>query len=164
MSPANGRKPSRPSIFLKAAQIKDLGQRRTFVYKTLTTEANSTQAGLRQTLDRFGIHYTPYYLVNAMEVNGSAVVRLYLLSRPEVDRIIPSPRLRAIPQLTPPMSGDLTSVLEDPGWNITMIGADKVWKDFGADRQGYRGWAIRYRRGRTASCLERFLSWIDSGR
>jgi len=53
-----------------------------------------------------------------------------------VDRIIPSPRLRAIPQLTPPMSGDLTSVLQDPGWNITMIGADKVWKDFGVTGKG----------------------------
>ncbi len=120
----------------QAAQIKDLVARRTFVYKTLTNEANSTQAGLRQTLDRFGIHYTPYYLVNAMEVNGSALVRLYLLSRPEVDRIIPSPRLRAIPQLTPPMSGSLTSVTENPGWNITMIGADRVWKDFGATGKG----------------------------
>jgi subtilisin family serine protease len=120
----------------QAAQIKDLASRRTFVYKTLTDEATSTQAGLRQTLDRFGIHYTPYYLVNAMEVDGSALVRLYLLRRPEVDRIIPSPRLRAIPQLTPPMSGALSSVQEDPGWNITMIGADRVWKDFGVTGEG----------------------------
>ena len=120
----------------QASQIKDLGQRRTYVYKTLTAKADSTQVGLRQTLDRFGIHYTPYYLVNGMEVNGSALVRLYLLSRPEVDRIIPSPRLRAIPQLTPPMSGDLTSLQENPGWNITMIGADKVWKDFGVTGKG----------------------------
>ena len=120
----------------QAAQIKDLGQRRTYVYKTLTAKADSTQADLRQTLDRFRIHYTPYYLVNGMEVNGSALVRLYLLSRPEVDRIIPSPRLRAIPQLTPPMSGDLTSLQENPGWNITMIGADKVWKDFDVTGKG----------------------------
>ena len=54
--------------------------------RLLTNEANSTQQGLRQTLDRFGIHYTPYYLVNAIEVDGSALVRLYLLSRPEVDK------------------------------------------------------------------------------
>jgi hypothetical protein len=115
----------------QASQIKDIGERRTFVYKTLTNEANTTQAGLRQTLDRFGIHYTPYYLVNSMEVDGSALVRLYLLSRPEVGRIIPSPRLREIPQLDPAMTGALTSVRQDPGWNITMVGADKVWNDFG---------------------------------
>jgi subtilisin family serine protease len=120
----------------QATKITDLASRRTFVYKTLTDKANSTQASLRQTLDRFGIHYTSYYLVNAMEVNGSALVRLYLLSRPEVDRIIPSPHLRAIPQLNPPMSGNTSSVAQDPGWNITMIGADRAWKDFGADGKG----------------------------
>jgi subtilisin family serine protease len=120
----------------QAAQITDLVARRTFVYKTLTDNADSTQAGLRQTLDRFGIHYTPYYLVNAIEVDGSALVRLYLLGRPEVDRIIPSPRLRAIPQLAPPMSGNLGSVQTDPGWNLTMIGADRVWKDFGVTGKG----------------------------
>ena len=119
-----------------AAQITDLGDRRTFVYKTLTAKADSAQADLRQKLDHFGIHYTSYYLVNAMEVDGSALVRLYLLSRPEVNRIIPSPRLRAIPKLSPPMSGELSSVLVNPGWNITMIGADKVWKDFGATGKG----------------------------
>jgi len=120
----------------QATQIKDLGERRTFVYKTLTDNANSSQAGLRRTLDRYRINYTPYYMVNAMEVDGSALIRLYLLNRPEVDRIIPSPRLRPIPQLSPPMSGDFTSVQEDPGWNITMIGADRVWKDFGATGNG----------------------------
>ncbi len=41
-----------------------------------------------------GVEYTPYYLVNAIEVRGGTLVRLYLSTRPEVDRVIPSPRLR----------------------------------------------------------------------
>ncbi len=120
----------------QAGQIKDRTQRLTFVYQTLTHEAESTQADLRQTLDHLGIHYTPFYLVNGMEVDGGALVRLYLLSRPEVDRVIPSPRLRAIPQLAAPMRGDTGSMPDVPGWNITMIGADQVWKDFGATGEG----------------------------
>ncbi len=119
-----------------AVQIQDRNQRLTYVYKTLTDHANQTQADLRQTLDRFGIHYTPYYLVNGMEVDGGALVRLYLMSRPEVDRVIPSPRLRAIPQLAAPMTGPYTSVQQNTGWNIQMIGADKVWQDFGVTGQG----------------------------
>jgi subtilisin family serine protease len=119
-----------------ATQIQDRNQRLTYVYKTLTDHANQTQADLRQTLDRFGIHYAPYYLVNGMEVDGGTLVRLYLLSRPEVDRVIPSPRLRAIPQLAAPMTGDLKTVTKNPGWNIQMIGADKVWQDFGVTGQG----------------------------
>ncbi len=119
-----------------ATQIQDRNQRLAYVYKTLTDHANQTQADLRQTLDRFGIHYTPYYLVNGMEVDGGALVRLYLMNRPEVDRVIPSPRLRAIPQLAAPMTGPYTSVQQNPGWNIQMIGADKVWQDFGVTGKG----------------------------
>lgn len=120
----------------QVTQIKDLAGRRTFVYKTLTDQANKTQADLRVTLDRYGVHYTPYYLVNSMEVDGSALVRLYLLTRPEVDRVIPSPRLRAIPQLAAPMTGEFTSVQQNPGWNIKMIGADKVWQELGVTGKG----------------------------
>jgi subtilase family protein len=119
-----------------AIRIQDRNARAAFVYTTLTDHANRTQAGLRATLDRTGIHYTPYYLVNAMEVDGSALVRLYLLSRPEVDRVIPSPRLRAIPQLAPAMSGTLTSVEQGPGWNISAIGADRVWQELGVTGKG----------------------------
>ncbi len=120
----------------QAVDIKDRTRRLTFVYKTLTEHANATQADLRRALDRFGIHYTPYYLVNALEVNGSALVRLYLLSRPEVGRVIPSPRLRAIPELSSPLLGDSTSVREHPGWNVKMIGADRAWAEFGATGKG----------------------------
>ena len=60
----------------------------------LTEHANETQAELRNTFDSLGVDYTPYYLVNAMEVRGGTLVRLYLSTRPEVDRVIPSPRLR----------------------------------------------------------------------
>jgi Subtilase family len=120
----------------EAAGIKDRNARLTFVYKTLTEHANVTQAELRATLERSGIHYTPFYLVNGMEVDGGALVRLYLLSRPEVDRILPSPHLRAIPQLGPPLIGNFSAVLDNPGWNIKMIGADKVWQKFGVMGQG----------------------------
>ena len=119
-----------------AAGMTDRNQRLKFVYQTLTDKANATQAPLRQTLDRFGIHYKPYYLVNSMEVDGSALVRLYLMNRPEVDRVIPSPRLRPIPPSNAALHGDQTSVEQNPGWNITMIGADRVWSEFGARGKG----------------------------
>lgn len=120
----------------QAAQIKDHSQRAAFVYKTLTDQANQSQAGLRQTFERFGIHYTPYYLVDAMEVDGGTLVRLYLLSRPEVDRVLASPHLRPLPAKPGGLGGDATSVTENPGWNITMIGADRVWSDFGDTGKG----------------------------
>ncbi len=119
-------------------QIPNIDERRTAAYKELTQLANETQSGLRETFDTFGVEYTPYYLVNAMEVRGGTLVRLFLLTRPEVDRVIPSPRLRpaqAVEALA------LNSLFNEPApsgvqWNVTMIGADKVWEEFGVRGEG----------------------------
>jgi subtilisin family serine protease len=113
------------------SQIRDIDERRTAAYQTLTAHANQTQAALRQTFDAFGVEYTPYYLVNAMEVQGGTLVRLYLLTRPEVDRVIPSPRLRpAEPVAALALSGVAEEAPIDVQWNVEMIGADKVWEEF----------------------------------
>ncbi|MCX6044164.1 MAG: hypothetical protein NT075_03570, partial [Chloroflexi bacterium] len=53
-----------------AATIKNYDERRRFVYTTLVNQAEASQANLRKTLDQFGVEYTPYYLVNAIEVRG----------------------------------------------------------------------------------------------
>src|SRR5690606_15240073 len=53
-----------------AAGMEDYDQRRLYVYQELTTHADTTQADLRQSLQRLRIGYTPYYLVNALEVRG----------------------------------------------------------------------------------------------
>ncbi len=117
------------------AKIQDRGARLAAAYEQLTAHANESQANVRATLDRFGVKYTPYYLVNAMEVQSGTLVRLYLATRPEVDRVIPSPRLRPIPP-DEPSPGYEKSVSGEPQWNIKMIGADKVWKEFGARGKG----------------------------
>ena len=120
----------------QAAGMHDRSQRTSYVYRTLTSLADSSQAPLRQSLDRFGIHYTPYYLVNSLEVDGSALVRLYLLRQPGVDRVIPSPRLRPIPALGQALSGPLETVSGEPGWNVQMIGAERVWSEFRVTGKG----------------------------
>ena len=118
-------------------QIAEIDERRTAAYQMLVQLANETQAGLRNTFDNLGVDYTPYYLVNAMEVQGGTLVRLYLSTRPEVDRVIPSPRLR-------PVSSEESLVVmtgADPApvgvqWNVSMTGADRVWEEFGVRGEG----------------------------
>jgi hypothetical protein len=117
------------------ASFEDRNERLTATYQQLTEHANKTQAGIREFFDSVGVEYTPYYLENAMEVQGGTLVRLYLMTRPEVDRVIPSPRLRAVPPDDPSPGFD-RSVSGDPQWNIVMIGADKVWEEFGARGDG----------------------------
>lgn len=118
-----------------AEDIEDYNQRRQYVYDTLVAHADATQADLRSALDRFFISYQPYYLENAIEVQGGPLIRLWLESRPEVDRVLDSPRLRPLPAPVPPSEGT-SSAPTEPQWNLTMIGADKVWEEFGITGAG----------------------------
>jgi subtilisin family serine protease len=124
----------------QASQIADRDERLSFVYTTLTQQADRTQANLRATLDQLGVEYRPYYLVNALEVDGGPALRAYLAAQPEVDRVLDSPRLRPLPdeQLTSlaPPDGDSAPAPSGPQWNIRMIGADRVWDELGATGQG----------------------------
>jgi len=118
-----------------ATSIKNYDERRRFVYTTLVQHANSSQADLRRTLDRFGVSYTSYYLVNTIEVRGGLLHRLWLSTRPEVDRILPSPMLRPLPKPEAVAKGSAQPPTE-PQWNLTHLGADKVWQEFGVTGKG----------------------------
>jgi len=120
------------------SQFDDIDERRSEAYREMTRLTNVSQADIRIFLDKAGVHYTSYYLVNAMEVRGGILVRLYLSTRPEVERVIPSPRLRPA---EPVEALALNNLFESPSpdgvqWNIKMIGADKVWDEFNARGEG----------------------------
>ena len=119
----------------EVAQIEDRDERLLAAYKQLTTHAFQTQAELREIFDSLGVEYTSYYLENAMEVQGGTFIRLFLMTRPEVDRVIPSPRLRAAPEDSP-APGPYTVTSGEVGWNISMIGADRVWDEFDVRGEG----------------------------
>jgi hypothetical protein len=119
-----------------AAQIEDVDGRRQFVYETLTHHANESQADLRRSLDQFGVPYTPYYLVNGLELPAYPWLRLWLAQRPEVDRVLDSPVLRPLPAPLPIEEGDETVLPPDILWNLTMIGADRVWQEWGVTGEG----------------------------
>lgn len=118
-----------------ARSITDRGERLRYVYTTLTRHADTTQVGLRKTLDLVHAEYQPYYLVNAIEVNGGPILRAYLSRQPEVDRILDSQRLRPLPAPVPVSTGDRPAPTE-PQWNITSIGADRVWNELGVKGKG----------------------------
>lgn len=111
------------------------GERRAAVYETLVGQSDRTQQPIRETLDRLGIDYTPYYLVNALEVDGGPLVRLWLSGQSEVDRILVSPRLRPLPE-PPPISSENGERPAEPQWNLTSIGAPLVWQSYGVTGQG----------------------------
>lgn len=118
-----------------AVQIKDINQRRRYVFDALTRQADASQADLRAALERFGIGYTPYYLVNAIQVDGGPIIRLWLTTRPEVDRVLDNPFMRPLPQ-SPPVASGSKDKPETPQWNLTQINAVRVWDELGVRGQG----------------------------
>ncbi|MEV4710575.1 S8 family serine peptidase [Micromonospora sp. NPDC049374] len=105
------------------------------VYRRLVDTADRTQADLRRDLRRARLPHTPYYLVNAIEVAGGPAVRAWLSSRPEVARVLVSQRLRPLPAPADSATGSATPP-SGPPWNITMIGADRVWSELGVTGAG----------------------------
>jgi hypothetical protein len=110
-------------------------ERAELVYRTMSQHAETSQRSLREDLDRFGISYRPYYLVNGLEVEGGPLIRLWLSTRPEVDRVLDSPQLRPLPRPVAPVTGE-AGAPDAPEWNVAAIGADRVWTDFGVTGAG----------------------------
>ncbi len=118
-----------------AFAIDDLVERRTWVYQTLTAEADASQADLLAWLDARHIPYTRYYLVNGVEVHAPAWRRWQIAQRADVDRILYSPTLRPLPQPPAPAAGQPERGDLNP-WGIEAIEAPRVWAEFGVTGEG----------------------------
>lgn len=106
------------------------------VYRRLVAHGGASQAGIRAELDRRGLAYTPYYLVNAVEVRGGPVARAWLSRRDDVDRVLRSQRLRPLPASGRPLAATAGLTPEGPEWNVALVRADRVWGEFGVTGEG----------------------------
>ncbi|MGA4728865.1 S8 family serine peptidase [Micromonospora taraxaci] len=109
--------------------------RATEVYRRLVATAEQSQADLVRELNRLRLDPVSYYLVNAVEVDGGPAVRAWLARRPEVDRVLISQRLRPLPAPAGQSRGTAPKPT-GPEWNISQIGADKVWSQLGVTGSG----------------------------
>ncbi|MEV4624878.1 S8 family serine peptidase [Micromonospora sp. NPDC049523] len=107
--------------------------RTTKVYQTKVAHAEKTQRGLRTLLRERGSSFTPYWIANAIEVTGNLSLVTELAARPEVARISPV----GVTRLTDPVktAGSTTTAGALP-WNLTQLGADKVWDSYGVRGEG----------------------------
>ncbi len=105
------------------------------VHRRLIETAERSQADLRRDLDRWHLRFTPYYLVNAVEVDGGPAVRAWLARRADVARVLLSQRLRPLPA-EPTVSESGGTAPTAPAWNLTLIGADRVWSELGVTGAG----------------------------
>ncbi|PWR05895.1 peptidase S8 [Micromonospora acroterricola] len=105
------------------------------VYRRLVSTADRSQADLRRDLGRLRLDLVPYYLVNAVEVDGGPAVRAWLARRPEVARVLVSQRLRPLPAPAGQSRGTAPAPT-GPEWNIRQLGADRVWSQLGVTGAG----------------------------
>jgi subtilisin family serine protease len=118
------------------ARIAGQRDRAAAVYRRLVRTARVSQRPLRAALGRLGIGFTPYYLVDAIEVDADdPVLRQWLSARSDVDRVLLSPRLRPIHGVPHPMRGTATTP-DTPLWNLQAIQADRVVEQLHADGRG----------------------------
>jgi hypothetical protein len=116
--------------------IRDRPARLRATYERLVAHAERTQAPLRRSLERVGLAYTPYYLVNGVLVDGGPAVRQWLSGRSDVDRVLIDQRLRPLPVAAPVEHGALAPPDGKPQWNVELIGADRVWRELGVTGEG----------------------------
>jgi len=118
------------------AMVEPLVERKNVLYQALTTTAKETQSSLRNQLDRWKIGYTPYYLVNGMEVDGGFLMRKWLEKQPGVDRVLESPQLRPLSKEILTESGEVNLPPEGTLWNLEMINVPQVWDELGVTGEG----------------------------
>ncbi len=110
--------------------------RGTAVYRRLVDTATRSQRPLRRALTDRGLRFTPYYLLDAVEVDGSGpLLQRWLSARDDVARVLPSPRLRPLPAPPVPEHGSAPAPDHIP-WYLTASGADRVVSQLHVDGRG----------------------------
>ncbi|MDZ4721472.1 MAG: S8 family serine peptidase, partial [Roseiflexaceae bacterium] len=161
-----------------ALTIQDWATRGEYVYRTLTEQAQRTQAALRAELTRQGISYRPLWIANALLVRGTPAAAQALADRSEV-ALVQADQSVALPE-PPPSSSTMPDLCSPDAptnpvcWNIRSIGADRVWHEFGVNGRGVSVAAIdtgaffehqalvgNYRGTRGAGVFDHNYNWYD---
>jgi subtilisin family serine protease len=142
-----------------AYAIPDRQQRLETVYTTLVDTAETTQEPVHAYLERRGVPFRPYYLVNMVRVDGHRWLKRALEQLPGVRQVILNPNVRrypreilnplpAAPDQVEGVQGNLAAVGADVAWDLGVTGAGIVvaGADTGYDwthpalKPHYRGW------------------------
>jgi subtilisin family serine protease len=121
-----------------AYAIRDWKARGDFVLQALRETAHASQSQALAQVKSFvqqgqaAVTHS-YYIVNAVQVKGSAEVVEAMAARPEVAAIQPV-RSHPLPELIP--GQEQPRLMGGVEWNIAQIEADRVWREFGVRGEG----------------------------
>lgn len=120
-----------------AASLQGKEEKGRYVYEALTHKARQTQKPLVQELERLGVSYRTFWIVNMIWVRGDSAAVQSLAMKTAVRHIFANPAVQtALPEVQP--SNETTqdaAAANNLGWNLLKVGADRVWTA-GAQGQG----------------------------
>lgn len=123
--------------------IEDRDERVVSAYDSLVAHAAGDQADIREWLDGRNATYTPFYLINGLEVDAGPLMRWQLSQRDDVGWILDSPQARPLRNWFEPVTDlsmtGLTPPAEpptEPVWGVVEINAPQVWDEYGARGEG----------------------------
>ncbi|WP_376776355.1 S8 family serine peptidase [Allocatelliglobosispora scoriae] len=122
----------RETANLSPAASLPAAQRAQRVYSELTATANRAQLPVRELLTERKASFKPYWIVNAIWVNGSKALVEELAAHPAVSRIEPS---KSYPLIQPSL-GTTEATVNAIEWGISNIKAPQVWSEYGDRGQG----------------------------
>ncbi|MCJ7703091.1 MAG: S8 family serine peptidase, partial [Anaerolineales bacterium] len=109
-----------------AEALKTKSKKGQFVYETLSGIAGTSQTPLLTILDRYGVDYHSFWVVNMIWVRGNISLVQLMAEHPIVAQIAPNPYIpNPNPRLGegPVQPQDINSI----EWNISQINAPRVW-------------------------------------
>ncbi|MEV6107972.1 S8 family serine peptidase [Streptomyces sp. NPDC051940] len=115
-----------------AAHEKAKARKGRAVLAAETAHAARAQAGLKALLKKEGAAYRGFWIDNSLRVTGDKALAEKLAARPEVAAVEADDPV----ELPAPLPGTDEPAVDAVEWNISRIGADKVWKELGDRGEG----------------------------
>ncbi|WP_157562697.1 S8 family serine peptidase [Micromonospora chokoriensis] len=117
-----------------ASRLRDADAQAAEVHQQLIGTADRTQAGLRGLLRNKGAKYTPFWIANAVQVDGDAALLNTIAARPEVAKIESVRKF----QVVKPTPGKTAAKADaaTPEWGVASIGAPRIWDELGDRGEG----------------------------
>lgn len=102
------------------------------VFQAKTAHAKTSQAALIKLLASQRAEFTPFWIVNAVQVTAGSKLAAAIAELPEVESLLPV-RVHALPK---PEAGRVEARTSAVEWNIDRVGAPRVWNELGSRGEG----------------------------
>ncbi|MCZ2101226.1 MAG: S8 family peptidase [Chitinophagales bacterium] len=115
-------------VFEKPLALSSKEAKGNYVYKTLSTYAQQSQAAIRKVLDQYQVDYHPFWVINAIKVTSDLQLVHILAARNDVEKIIANTPHKMLQEpITERSLGQSSTRNAEPEWGIKAIAADSVW-------------------------------------